>query len=383
MVERDAPGRGRDRRPRAGRSGSGPSFAGYRIESLLGRGAMSIVYLAEEIALERKVALKLLAPELERREAFRDRFLRESRLPRRSTTRTSSRSTTPGEAEGLLFISMRYVEGSDLAQHPAGGAAGPASARSTMPRRSPPHSMPRTSVASSTATSSRRTCWSARLALVYLADFGLTSVPAGGGRRMDAALQGHDRLPRARADRGSQRRPSGRPVLARLRPVRVPRRRASVPARARTLRRASPTWHSSRPSPPGLEGVFPKALAKAPDNRYATCSELVAAARRALGLPAPALDDELPALRGAGRRRPRHRAARRRRARSARGARAAHVRRPRRRRPRRPRGCARARAGARGSSPRSASRARGSARCSPRPGGSGARATRSPRRCTA
>jgi serine/threonine-protein kinase len=39
------------------------------------------------------------------------------------------------------------------------------------------------------------------------------------------------------------------------------------------------------PNPPGLEGVFPTALAKAPDDRYASCSELVAAARRSLGLP--------------------------------------------------------------------------------------------------
>ena len=39
----------------------GTELAGYRIESLLGRGGMSVVYLAEDLRLERKVALKLLA----------------------------------------------------------------------------------------------------------------------------------------------------------------------------------------------------------------------------------------------------------------------------------------------------------------------------------
>ena len=42
----------------------GTTLAGYRVERLLGRGGMSVVYLAEDTALGRKVALKLLAPEL-------------------------------------------------------------------------------------------------------------------------------------------------------------------------------------------------------------------------------------------------------------------------------------------------------------------------------
>ena len=58
----------------------GTELAGYRIESLLGWGGMSVVYLAEDLRLKRRVALKLLAADLAEDESFRDRFLRESEL---------------------------------------------------------------------------------------------------------------------------------------------------------------------------------------------------------------------------------------------------------------------------------------------------------------
>ncbi len=58
----------------------GSKIAGYRIERLLGRGGMSVVYLAVQVAPRRQVALKLLAPELAEDEGFRERFLRESKL---------------------------------------------------------------------------------------------------------------------------------------------------------------------------------------------------------------------------------------------------------------------------------------------------------------
>lgn len=92
----------------------GSELAGYRIERLLGRGGMSVVYLAEDRRLERKVALKLLAPELSEDERFRERFLRESKLAASLDHPNVIPIFEAGEAEGVLFIAMRFVEGTDL-----------------------------------------------------------------------------------------------------------------------------------------------------------------------------------------------------------------------------------------------------------------------------
>jgi serine/threonine protein kinase len=73
----------------------GTELAGYRIESLLGWGGMSVVYLAEDLRLKRKVALKLLAASLAEDESFRNRFLRESELAASRSLGTSA-STTSG-----------------------------------------------------------------------------------------------------------------------------------------------------------------------------------------------------------------------------------------------------------------------------------------------
>ena len=92
----------------------GTEFAGYRIERTLGRGGMSVVYLAEHDWLERKVALKVLAPELAEDERFRERFVRESRLAASLDHPNVIPIYEAGESGGDLFIAMRYVEGTDL-----------------------------------------------------------------------------------------------------------------------------------------------------------------------------------------------------------------------------------------------------------------------------
>jgi predicted ATPase/DNA-binding CsgD family transcriptional regulator len=93
---------------------SGAELLSYRIEALLGRGGMSVVYLAEDTRLSRKVALKLLPEELASDERFRERFLRESRLAASLDHPHVVPIYEAGEAEGRLYIAMRYVEGTDL-----------------------------------------------------------------------------------------------------------------------------------------------------------------------------------------------------------------------------------------------------------------------------
>jgi DNA-binding SARP family transcriptional activator/tRNA A-37 threonylcarbamoyl transferase component Bud32 len=92
----------------------GSEFAGYRIVSTLGRGGMAVVYLAEHDFLQRKVALKVLAPQLAEDERFRERFVRESRLAASLDHPNVVPIYEAGASGGDLFIAMRYVEGTDL-----------------------------------------------------------------------------------------------------------------------------------------------------------------------------------------------------------------------------------------------------------------------------
>ena len=92
----------------------GSEIAGYRIESLIGRGGMAVVYRAEDMRLGRKVALKLLTPQLADSEQFRQRFIRESRLAASLDHPNIVPIYEAGEADGQMFIAMRYVIGSDL-----------------------------------------------------------------------------------------------------------------------------------------------------------------------------------------------------------------------------------------------------------------------------
>jgi len=89
-------------------------LAGYRIESLIGRGGMGAVYLAQHVRLGRKAALKVLIPELADDESFRERFIRESQMAAAFDHPNVIPIYDADEADGVLYIAMRYVEGSDL-----------------------------------------------------------------------------------------------------------------------------------------------------------------------------------------------------------------------------------------------------------------------------
>lgn len=91
-----------------------PVIVGYRIEGLAGQGGMGIVYRATQLALGRPVALKLISPQLAADPLFRERFQRESRLAASIDHPNVIPVYEAGEANGSLFLSMRWVEGYDL-----------------------------------------------------------------------------------------------------------------------------------------------------------------------------------------------------------------------------------------------------------------------------
>src|SRR4051794_16841551 len=86
----------------------------YRIERYIGRGGMGVVYLAQHQHLGRRVALKLLAPELAGDESFRERFVRESRVAAKVDHPNVIPIYEANEVDGVYFIAMRYVDGVDL-----------------------------------------------------------------------------------------------------------------------------------------------------------------------------------------------------------------------------------------------------------------------------
>jgi ABC-type transport system substrate-binding protein/class 3 adenylate cyclase/tRNA A-37 threonylcarbamoyl transferase component Bud32 len=94
---------------------TGTSIAGYRIESVLGHGSTGTVYSALEVTLERRVALKVVTSELSRDARFRERFLHESKLAASLEHPNIVPIHAAGEADGLLYLAMRYVDGRDLA----------------------------------------------------------------------------------------------------------------------------------------------------------------------------------------------------------------------------------------------------------------------------
>jgi Protein kinase domain len=92
----------------------GSVLAGHRIERVLGRGGMGVVYAAVDLSLERTVALKLIAPELAENAGFRRRFIAESRVAASLDHPNVVPIFRAGEEDGALFLAMRFVDGDNL-----------------------------------------------------------------------------------------------------------------------------------------------------------------------------------------------------------------------------------------------------------------------------
>jgi serine/threonine protein kinase len=91
----------------------GAVVAGYRLEERIGKGGMAVVFRATDEHLGRPVALKILAPGFTTDNAFRMRFINESRAAAAVEHPHIIPIYEAGESAGLLFIAMRYVPGGD------------------------------------------------------------------------------------------------------------------------------------------------------------------------------------------------------------------------------------------------------------------------------
>ena len=283
----------------------GTTFAGYRIESVIGRGGMGVVYRATDLSLERPVALKLIAPELAADERFRDRFLREPRLAASLDHPNVLPIYEAGERDGQLYLAMRYVEGQRPEALLAREGRSRPSARSRSSRQ----------VAGALDAAHRRglvhrDVKPANVLLdedghAYLTDFGVTK-QLGGATTDTGQLVGTLDYLAPEQIRGEPVDGRTRPVRARLRALRVPGGRAAVPARDGGARRCGRTCRRSRrrcaasSARPGAR----RALAKDKEERYDDVRRAVAAAAPALGPATPrrasrAADPARPACAGA------------------------------------------------------------------------------------
>jgi YVTN family beta-propeller protein len=272
----------------------GTTLAGYRIEGVLGRGGMSVVYLADDLRLKRKVALKLLAPELAEDERFRERFLRESQLAASLDHPNVVPIYDAGDVDGLLYIAMRHVDGTDLkAQLRQEGPLEPKRALALVSQvgnaldaaheRGLVHRDVKPSNVLLTGRAGKEHC--------YLADFGLSTSASDRSAVADprqivgtidyvAPEQIRDDEVNGRADVYSLAC-----LLYECLTGDVPFRRGSdVAVIYAHLEETAPKASERKPKLTAeLDAVLEKGMAKLPDERWPTCGKLVGAARSALG----------------------------------------------------------------------------------------------------
>jgi DNA-binding beta-propeller fold protein YncE/predicted Ser/Thr protein kinase len=274
---------------------AGTPVAGYRVETLIGRGGMGAVYRADEQGLGRKVALKVIAPELAADERFRERFLRESRIAASLDHPHVIPIYQAGEDEGLLFLAMRYVEGTDLAKLAAEeGALEPrrclellsqvAEALDAAHEKGLIHRDVKPSNVLIAQAAGREHC--------YLGDFGLTKrtgslsgVSVAGDIVGTLEYVAPEQITGDPLDERSDVYSLGC-VLYECLTGQSPFPRATDVALLWAHVHEEPTPPSqARPDlPKELDTVLARALAKEPGRRYRSAGEVVAATRSALGL---------------------------------------------------------------------------------------------------
>ncbi len=281
----------------------GARVAGYRLDEQIGRGGMAVVYRAYDLQLDRQVALKVLDPVLAEDGDFRQRFIRESRAAAAVDHPNIIPVFAAGEADGVLFIAMRYVSGPDV--RTLIDAGGP------LPARRAVDIVAQVAAALDTAHERglvHRDVKPANMLLdpapgggrtdhAYLSDFGL-SKQALTSLGLTATGQLVGTLDYVAPEQIENRPVDGRGDLYSLActafemlcgtpPFRRDQHLALLWAQ---LSEPPPPLTSRRPDlPPAVDRVMAKALAKSPGDRYARCLDFADALRAAcLGGPGEA-----------------------------------------------------------------------------------------------
>jgi serine/threonine-protein kinase len=276
----------------------GSRVAGYLLEEQIGQGGMAVVFRAHDERLDRTVALKILAPALAADEAFRQRFIRESRAAAAVDDPHIIPVFEAGEASGVLFIAMRYVRGGDvrslvgrLSRVPPGRVAEivsqVASALDAAHGRGLVHRDVKPANMLLDASSGV-----GRPDHVYLSDFGLSkaSLQTSGLTGTGTFLGTLDYI--------SPEQIEGKPVDGRADEYAlacaafelltgVPpfqREEAMAVMYAQLSEQPPPLSSRRRDLGYAADAVFAKALAKAPADRYSTCREFSDALREAFGI---------------------------------------------------------------------------------------------------
>lgn len=270
---------------------TGRRLGHYRIDGVLGKGGMSVMYRATDVRLGRKVALKVIAEHLTEDPEFRERFVDEAR----NTSAIDHANVVPlydfGEVDGLLYIAMRLVDGSDLASLIKGGPLKPeravqllgqvAEALDNLHERGLVHLdvKPANVLVTSRESTAEH---------VYVADFGLTRRGATGHRTRGGDFLGSPTYAAPEHLRGEPVDPrtdgySLACVLFACLSGRPPFQGAVPEVIQGHLNRDAPSLTEVVPSlPPAIDDVIRRGMSKSQKNRYSNCRELIAAARTAL-----------------------------------------------------------------------------------------------------
>jgi streptogramin lyase len=258
----------------------GSILAGYRLDALIARGGMGVVYKATHLALDRPVALKVIARHLADDQGFRERFLRESRLAAQFDHPAVVPVFDAREEEGELIVAMRLVGGGDLKKRlEAAGPLPPAEAVALLGQ------IAEALDAAHAAGIVHRDVKPHNILLegdrAYLTDFGLAKALGESGVLSGASVVGTAEYMSPEQWRGERVGPAA--DVYSLGCVLYESLTGVVPY-ARRSDDAEPTM------PRGLDSVIERAVAKDPAARYATAGELIDDAReRQGGTPAATL----------------------------------------------------------------------------------------------